>query len=299
MTRWHGEPERPGQVRDPETLRREYEARRQRAGRAEPSWPESTEAVPRRSGPYPPDGPGGFPPPPDRSRAPRGRDGGYPTAPPPPVRTRAPGVYGRPVAPPEEVEPPPRRRGSDTGAQARVRPDASPAVLPRGRTARLELRRQLRQVQRLRLATLALVTLVLLGALPAFIVIRSVTRDPGAKALETLAVPAWAEQAPQDHSIGSRWCLGTCRVRERTSRSARTPDQTQAAYATALRTAGWRAWPVVGCPPRDVPGEYTCWRHDEYTLDLWVRSPKCDGAGCPPAVVTVLLRNRIADDRGR
>jgi integrin beta 3 len=164
-------------------------------------------------------------------------------------------------------------------------------------------------VARLRLITLAFVTLVLLGALPGFFVIRGLVQDPAFRAMDTLPVPSWAAQRPVDQAVGNRWCFQACRVRQRTLESQRELAPTLAAYRKALGQEGWKPWQVQGCPARQVRGNYTCWRRDEYTLDLWVRAPDCrkgGGAGdgvsgnaCPESIVTVVIRNAGADPRLR
>ena len=163
------------------------------------------------------------------------------------------------------------------------------------------MRAQLRHVERLRLLTLAFVTLVLLGSLPGFFLIRQVTRDPGFRAMDALELPAWATRSPVDQATGSRWCLPSCRVRHRVWESRRAPQPTVEAYQRALRREGWVRWEVPRCPPWKVRGDYTCWHRDAYTLDLWVRGPECGSDGdeerCPEAVVTVVIRN--AGDDGR
>ncbi|MGH3712441.1 MAG: hypothetical protein ACRDT4_03115 [Micromonosporaceae bacterium] len=171
-------------------------------------------------------------------------------------------------------------------------------------------RELLRQPERLRQITLICVAVVLLGALPAFFGIRYATRDPGFRALDALDLPAWASENVQDRAVGSRWCIDTCRVRQRLWESERDTTSTVTAYHDALRAEGWKRWDVDGCPPKRVRGEYSCWRRDAYTLDLWVRLPECrrngGGAGaegaapgdqCPGSVVTVVVRNAGADRR--
>jgi hypothetical protein len=76
---------------------------------------------------------------------------------------------------------------------------------------------------------------------------------------------------------------------------------------------------VAGCPEERVAGSYSCWRRDEFTLDLWVRAPTCaaplvdgqppvdgrpvqgepEAAACPGATVSIKVRNGIADERAR
>jgi integrin beta 3 len=189
------------------------------------------------------------------------------------------------------------------------------------RGARSELRRQMRERRRLRMVTLTALTLVVLLALPAFFGIRSASRDPVFTSLDALAVPAWAAVDAQDFSSGSRWCILNCRFRERTAQSQRTPGETATVYRNALTTAGWQPWKVNQCPDQPVDG-YTCWKRDEFTLDLWVRQPSCqvdavaqqapgvaptegvvpappDPALCTGATVSIKVRNAITDERGR
>ncbi|MBX6357293.1 MAG: hypothetical protein IRZ05_15755 [Micromonosporaceae bacterium] len=187
--------------------------------------------------------------------------------------------------------------------------------------ARAELRRQLRTQQRLRLATLLSVVVVILGALPLYLLIRDATRDPVFTSLNALPLPAWAEASRTDTSYGSRWCIIDCRFRERELTSERPTDETANVYQNALRSAGWRPWKVKQCPDFPVPGHYSCWRRDEYTLDLWVRDPTCKSDplrlrptvgptaspgtvpgkqdDCSGSVVSIKVRNRIDDERGR
>jgi integrin beta 3 len=198
----------------------------------------------------------------------------------------------------------------------------SPGAAIRG--ARSELRRQLREQKRLRMATLIVASLLLLGALPLYFGIRAATRDPVFNTLDALGVPGWAAVKTVDEVSGSRWCIIECRFRERQVDSEGTPDETAAVYEQSLVSSGWQRWNVGLCPDQPVPeGEhYTCWKRDEYTLDLWVRQPSCAddplrnrptvaptapaGGKAPPAadpcdgsVVSIKVRNAIDDDRGR
>ncbi|MGH3728434.1 MAG: hypothetical protein ACRDTU_06740 [Micromonosporaceae bacterium] len=152
-------------------------------------------------------------------------------------------------------------------------------------------------------------TLVLLGSLPGFFLIRYATRDPGFRAMDGLAVPTWAARNPADEAVGSRWCIRTCRVRQRLWESERAIEPTSGAYQKALRDAGWKRWDVADCPVRNVRGHYSCWRRDAYTMDMWIRAPQCrrnggggsaeSGSGnrCPASLVTVVIRNAGADYR--
>ncbi|MFD6565976.1 hypothetical protein [Micromonospora profundi] len=185
--------------------------------------------------------------------------------------------------------------------------------------ARSELRRQLRERRRLRAAVLVLVSVVLLGAVPLFFGVRTLSRDPVFDNLDQLNVPAWAATKTVDDVSGSRWCLLDCRLRERTVTSEKSPEETAKVYEDALRQDGWQPWKVSRCPEQETKGTYTCWRQDELTLDLWVRQPTCvpppvDGepavvpsspeesaaAGeCAGSLVSVKVRNAIDDERTR
>ncbi|MFD0784255.1 hypothetical protein ACFQZ8_10045 [Micromonospora azadirachtae] len=186
------------------------------------------------------------------------------------------------------------------------------------RAARSELRRQMRERRRLRMIVLALVSLVLLGAVPLYFGFRTLSRDPVFDTLDTLDVPGWATAKTVDDVSGSRWCLIECRLRERTITSERSPEDTAKVYEAALRQDGWRPWHVAMCPAEEEKGSYTCWRKDELTLDLWVRAPSCvpppvDGEPaivpspdpstaaqtCTGSLVSVKVRNAIDDERTR
>jgi hypothetical protein len=196
----------------------------------------------------------------------------------------------------------------DTGYSGPVRPVSGGSgttgsfAAGTGAIRRSDLRRQMRERRRLRTASLALVSVLLLGGLPLFFG----ARDPVFAALDALAVPAWAAADPVDDASGNRWCIDECRFRERTATSQRGPDETADAYERALSDAGWRRWQAPLCPEQPVNGRYTCWQRDELTLDLWVRERVCEGpAGqpvrgeeqCPGSAVTVKVRNAIADER--
>jgi len=207
---------------------------------------------------------------------------------------------------PERSASPPRRRRRTSGI---TRP-------PIG--GRAEWRRQIREIQRLRLITLGFITLVLLGALPGFLLIREFTRDPAYRALDALDLPEGATVEVTDEALGSRLCVGECRIRSRIYHSERDATTTAEAFTSALVEEGWERWEVTGCPPADIIGGfYTCWRLDEYTLDLWVYQPDCEASepapgpvnvspsptpsasprACPAAVATIWVRNALDDER--
>jgi hypothetical protein len=210
--------------------------------------------------------------------------------------------------------------GAQGAATGSIRPAAArprPSVV----SARADLRRQLRTHSRVRLATLISVVVVILGALPLYLMIQAVTRDPVFTSLNALRLPAWAAADPTDSSFGSRWCIMNCRFRERDLTSQRPTDETASVYQNALKSAGWQPWKVGQCPDTQAPGHYSCWRRDEYTLDLWVRDPPCKSdplrqrptvgppaspgaAGtkpddCSGSMISIKVRNRIDDERGR
>jgi integrin beta 3 len=191
---------------------------------------------------------------------------------------------------------------------------------------RSELRQQLRTKRRLRVVTLVTLSVIVLVLLPLLFGIRATTRDPVFTSLDSLDVPGWAAQKVSDQSSGSRWCFIDCRFRERTAQSQQPFAATDKAYAGALKTAGWLPWKVAGCPDQPIApsdGIYSCWRRDEFTLDLWVRLPECavdqvaakdpavlPSAGangvvpttppgkCTGSTVSIKVQNAITDKRG-
>ncbi|MBT8224274.1 MAG: hypothetical protein HKP61_03455 [Dactylosporangium sp.] len=162
-----------------------------------------------------------------------------------------------------------------------------PAPVARSRPVRLaraELRRQLRYVARLRVATLALIVIAVVGAPVGFFAIREAARDPIFAELDGWNLPDWAATDHQDEAYGSRWCIRECRFRERTWESSKDAATTNAAYVAALKQAGWVIWQVPGCPPEGVDGHDSCWQRDEYVLDLWVRDAPCEITPVRPTV---------------
>ena len=122
--------------------------------------------------------------------------------------------------------------------------------------------------------TLITLVVAVVGALPFYFVLRAATRDPVITSLDALAVPEWAVQNKTDNITGSRWCLLDCRYRERSAESVRSIPETAKAYREALLAAGWAPMNVPGCEPSEVD-DHTCWRRDEFTLDLTVSDPAC------------------------
>jgi len=168
------------------------------------------------------------------------------------------------------LEPPPPPRHA-TGEQ--------PVVVDRPGSRTAELRRQAGRAPVLALAVAALVLFV---ALPAVFLLRDASADPVFADLDNLRLPSWAAQAHEDSATGNRWCVQTCRLRERTWRSAKPAQATDPVYRQALSDAGWRLTQTGSCPAPPT-GFYTCWQRDEYVLDLWTRDAACDLGNVAPA----------------
>jgi hypothetical protein len=136
---------------------------------------------------------------------------------------------------------------------------------------------------------------VLLAVLPALFLIRDAARDPVYAGLDALAVPAWANLGHEDMYSGNRYCVGSCRLRERVVQSGRPSAETDPAYQGALRTAGWERLTGAQCP-KTATGVYSCWQRDQYVLDLWTRDASCatSQAGGPnPGPSLVVPSNAI------
>ncbi|GIF71485.1 hypothetical protein [Asanoa siamensis] len=189
----------------------------------------------------------------------------------------------------------------------------------RGRVTPAQLREQIREPRNVRLGVLVLGILLVLVALPIYSWSKTESRDPVFVSLDSLAVPDWANNEPQDQIDGNRWCLEECRFRERTTHSSNPPEETAKAYHDALIASGWQSWKPAKCPETKVDGSYTCWTRDELTMDLWVRAPACgnvpigvepepgvsaapgvpglDPEDCKGSDVSIKVRNAIADER--
>jgi hypothetical protein len=185
-----------------------------------------------------------------------------------------------------------------------------------GMIKRAELRKHLRIQQQLKVGTLALVAMLLLAAYPVYLFTTAVAQDPVFTAMDQLDLPEWAAYEHADAASGSRWCIDQCRYRTRTWKSERKPEETSDTYSTALSAEGWRIRTEGFCP-QVAEGVMTCWKKDEYVMDMWVRAPICevppprqsiDGASpstaptpqaaptaqvCPGALVTMDVRNAI------
>jgi integrin beta 3 len=164
---------------------------------------------------------------------------------------------------------------------ARSAAGEQPAELDPDEEARLaEIEERIARTNGVRWLVLAGVVLALLVALPAVLLIRDSSTDPVFGSLDKLSLPAWAAVQHSDEAGGSSWCVKTCRLRERTWRSSKSAKDTAPVYAQALVAAGWQR---VGNCPKLNSGTYTCWQHDQYGLDLWVRDAPCDLNNVAPA----------------
>jgi integrin beta 3 len=191
------------------------------------------------------------------------------------------------------------------------------------RGAGVELRNKMRARRRLRVATLLSLAVVVLVVLPAVFGLVSANRDPVFSSLDALGVPSWASKQINDQVSGSRWCFLDCPFRERIAQSDQPFQPTTQAYTNALRKSGWQLWNVGECPDAPIPRDqvtYSCWRRDEFTLDLRVGPPECavdqvaeqqdPGAlplsaeprtptgKCAGSTVSIKVQNAIADTRG-
>ncbi|MBG0566197.1 hypothetical protein [Actinoplanes aureus] len=189
------------------------------------------------------------------------------------------------------------------------------------RGAGAELRQRMRTERQMRQVTLISLAALVLLVLPAFFGIRALSSDPVFSSLDDLEVPSWAATKVEDQGSGSRWCLLECRFRERIAESDQPFKETSQAYAKALTDAGWTQWQVADCPETPInpeEGTYSCWRHDEFTLDLYVSLPGCaveqatpeagteeavEGAAaaeeCVGSTVNIKVQNTISDQRGK
>jgi hypothetical protein len=192
------------------------------------------------------------------------------------------------------------------------------------RGARTELRNQMRSRRQLRVVTLVSLAAIVLIVLPAFFGLRSAERDPVFSSLDALNVPSWAQSNVDDRSSGSRWCFMDCRFRERVADSSKPFKETTAAYDSALTAAGWQPWKVAECPEQPIDpasGTYSCWKRDEFTLDLRISLPDCavdalaaqdpnalpasgatpttDPKKCVGSTVSMKVQNAITDTRGK
>lgn len=330
-----GAAEAPGAPRRPQPPRRPQQSRPSRRSAAAPGSPTGAATS---AGPSSPAGSGPVkaasqPVPAKAARPPASGKTAGPSAPAKATGPTAPAkAAGLPV-PAKAARPPAPAKAAGPSAPDRPK-SGSPAEAPaadrpggveRFRVARSEIRRQLREQKRARATALAVVVLLVLGAPMVYFGILFATRDPVLNAVDQLRVPDWAAQSAEDRIIsGSRWCLYECRSRQRTLLSEQATEPTAVEYHRALTEAGWVRWEVEGCPLIPVDGDYSCWRRDEYTLDLWVHPPECaydprnlrpdveptddetgsasaEGDGSEPcggSIVEIKMQNRVQDLRG-
>ena len=228
---------------------------------------------------------------------------GAPThAGPPPERAVARAVAPNAIPP---GQPPPPVAPVRASAAAPVRPAASREAvdgtsgvppLDRGRSLSAsltaggtEIRRQMRDKRFLRVAAMVGVILVVLGALPLYLRHPGGRPRPGLRLARLARGEPWAAQQVTDRIDGSRLVHRRVPVpgADRPLGEGRRGDRAGVRDgARRGRLAG--VGTGRGCPEQPVPGQYSCWRRDEFTLDLWVRA-----AGLPgpePAAVGGALR---------
>lgn len=159
-------------------------------------------------------------------------------------------------------------------------------------SARAQLVTEFLRIRRLKLATLGVVVLAIVAAIPVSSRLEALTRDPAFVALDELPLPTWAALRPRDAATGSRWCLQRCRVAERVWHSSRDTPTTVGAYRAALRTEHWRRFDTEDCPTSTEPGDHRCFRRDAFALDLWIRPVGCraDDDRCTGSTVLAVLR---------
>jgi hypothetical protein len=165
------------------------------------------------------------------------------------------------------------------------------------------------------IAVLAVVV-VLIGAVPAFLLIAENSGNPDFAAIDKLNVPSWAVAQPVDHTSGNRWCLSACLKSERTVASTHSVAETATAYTTALRAGGWTPAPANACPPGAKGVAQSCWVLDREQMNVLVTASACAGppppstepgladpstpstrasppAGCAPTMVSISVFDRI------
>jgi hypothetical protein len=144
-----------------------------------------------------------------------------------------------------------------------------------GMIRRAELRKHMKVQQQLKTMTLVLVVLLLLAAYPVYLFAHALAADPVFAGLDRLNLPSWAAYEHADHDEGSRWCIGRCKVRTRTWLSQRGPVETSPVYESALTGGGWRA-DTEGCPESTADNLLSCWKKDEYRMQMQIRAPLCE-----------------------
>ncbi|WP_194201978.1 hypothetical protein [Glycomyces albidus] len=158
------------------------------------------------------------------------------------------------------------------------------------------------RIERLRMGVVAIAASAVLLVAAVLFVGRAVTVDPTRRAVDELAVPAWAAVSVADETYGSRWCVGECRVRMRTWESEGTVEDTSEVYWKAVLDAGWTPADPALCV--GGVGEEGCYVRDELYLELWVvpvecgdRYELCVGAEVTAVVAAQAALPRLAEDR--
>ncbi|MGH8794438.1 MAG: hypothetical protein ACRDXX_17530 [Stackebrandtia sp.] len=160
------------------------------------------------------------------------------------------------------------------------------------------MERDVTWIRKLRVAVAVVAVATLVAAVPVALGLRGAAGGQAAAVLDQLRLPSWTSAEPVDTVRGNRWCVGTCRWRERTWDSERGVEETAQAYRDALTEQGWR--PAPDCLEVDGVGSYECYRRDEFALDLLVLPGECaeDEAECETATATatIVIRPRTGDD---
>lgn len=130
------------------------------------------------------------------------------------------------------------------------------------------------RIARLRLTVLAIACAAVLLVSAMLRLGGAAPLDPTRRAVDDLAVPAWAAAEARDEIYGNRWCVGECRVRVRTWVSEGTVEDTGREYRAALLAGGWG--PAEGRRCVGDEGESDCFVRDELFLELWVMPVTCE-----------------------
>ena len=91
--------------------------------------------------------------------------------------------------------------------------------------------------------------MLLLAAYPVYLFTRAVAAGSGLRRAGLRSTcPPGPTYEHTDAASGSRWCIDQCRFRTPYLGVGAPPEETQRAYATALRDAGWRPRTEGFCP---------------------------------------------------
>jgi hypothetical protein len=131
------------------------------------------------------------------------------------------------------------------------------------------------------IAVLAVVVL-LIGAIPAYLILSASSSNPDLSRLDALSLPSWSTSHAVDQTSGNRFCLSSCMKSDRTTQSTRPVNETAAAYTSALRDAGWTPAPANACPPATKGEAQSCWVLDRHQLNVLITRSACAGPSAPP-----------------